>query len=73
MVYIYEEIRGSDWFDFSNYPKDHPNYDNSNNKVPGKFKDEMGGQPIVECVGHRSKMYRVSQKMGINLSQAQSY
>ena len=43
MVYIYEEIRGSDWFDFSNYPKDHPNYDNSNNKVPGKFKDEMGG------------------------------
>ena len=57
MVYIYEEIRGSDWFDFSNYPKDHLNYDNSNNKVPGKFKDEMGGQPIIECVVHRSKMY----------------
>ena len=61
---IYEEIRGSDWFDFSNYPKDHPNYDNSNNKIPGKFKDEMGGQPIVECVGLRSKMYSFETENG---------
>merc|ERR1711895_161057 len=56
---IYEDIRGSDWFDFPTYPKAHPNSDDSNNKVPGKFKDEMGGQPIIEVVGHRSKMYSV--------------
>ena len=29
-----------DWFDFSEYPRDHPLYDESNRKVVGKFKDE---------------------------------
>ena len=28
-------------YDFSEYPKDHPNYDITNKKVLGKFKDEM--------------------------------
>ena len=56
---IYKEIKGNDWFDFSNYPKDHPNFSNSNNKVPGKFKDEMGGKPIIEFVGMRAKMYSI--------------
>ena len=56
---IYKDIRGDDWFDFSNYPKDHPNFSNSNNKVPGKFKDEMGGTLVIEFVGHRAKMYSI--------------
>ena len=44
-------------FDFSNYKKDHPLYDNSNAKTPGLFKDETGGIPIVQMAGLRSKMY----------------
>ena len=32
---------------------------NSNKKVIGKFKDETGGDPIVEFVGLRSKMYSI--------------
>ncbi len=31
--------------------------DVTNNKVPGKFKDETGGREIQEFVGLRSKMY----------------
>ena len=46
-----------DIFDFSNYLSAHPNFNDSNKKVPGKFKDEMGGIPIKAFVGMRSKMY----------------
>ena len=53
---IYGEIRGDDWFDFSNCTKEHLNYSNSNNTVSGKSKDEMGGKPIKEFVGMRAKM-----------------
>ena len=56
---IYEDIRGDNWFDFSNYPKDHPNFNVNNKLVPGKFKDEMGGKPIEEFVGLRAKMYSI--------------
>ena len=35
---LYEDIKGNEWFDFSNYAKDHPNYDTSNHLIPGKFK-----------------------------------
>ena len=56
---IYEEIRGDERFDLLNYIKEHPNFSNSNNKVPGKFKDEMGGIPIKEFVGMRAKMYGI--------------
>ena len=57
---LYEFIQGNtEWFDFSNYPKDHPNYDTSNHLIPGKFKDEMGGFLIEEFVGLRSKMYSI--------------
>lgn len=44
-------------YDTSNYPVDHVLYSNVNKKVVGKFKDELGGQPIKEFVGLRSKMY----------------
>ena len=36
---VYEIIKDSDWFDFSNLPKNHPNFNESNKMVPGKFKD----------------------------------
>lgn len=47
-------------FDFSDYPKQHPTYDNDvNKKVLGKFKDEYCGTPIVEAVALMSKMYAI--------------
>ena len=39
--------------DFSNYPKEHPNYSSKFQLVPGLFKDEFGGKPIHEFVGLR--------------------
>ena len=35
-------------FDLSNLPKNHPLYDQSNEKVVLKFKDELAGAPIEE-------------------------
>ena len=35
---FYEDIKGVEWFDFSNYAPNHPNYDTSNHLIPGKFK-----------------------------------
>ena len=34
---IYEIIKNSDWFDFSNFPKDHRYYSDANKMTPGKF------------------------------------
>jgi hypothetical protein len=45
------------YFDTSDYPKDHPLYSDKNKKVIGKFKDELNGIKILECIGLRSKMY----------------
>ena len=44
-------------FDNSDYPERSQFFDKMNKKVIGKFKDEVGGTPIVEFVGLRSKMY----------------
>ena len=38
---------------FSNYSPSHPHFNDCNKKVPGKFKDEMGGVPIKAIVGLR--------------------
>ena len=43
--------------DFSEYPKDHPNYDITNKKVLMKFKDEMKSLIITEFIGLKPKMY----------------
>ena len=58
---VYEVIRGnSTWFDFSNYPPNHANFDNKINHLkPGVFKDETGSIPIQKFIGLRSKMYSV--------------
>ena len=56
---IYKEIEGYELFDFSNYPKNHKNYNEDNKMVPGKFEDESPANPIKEFVGLRSKMYSI--------------
>ncbi|WP_375676120.1 hypothetical protein, partial [Bartonella sp. CL42QHWL] len=50
------------YFDFSNYPKDHTLYDTSKKKVPGYFKDELGGVEMTEFIALRSKMYAYRTK-----------
>lgn len=45
-----------DKFDFSNFPKDHPLYDETNKKVGGMMKSETAHIPIYEFCGIRSKM-----------------
>lgn len=55
---VYEDFsQFKDYFDFSNYSKDHKLYSNTNNKVLGKFKDEVGGVIIKENVNLMAKMY----------------
>ena len=48
----------------SNFPPDHPLYDDSNKRVPGLFKAECNVRPIREFVGLRSKMYCLSIEGG---------
>ena len=47
------------WFDTSDYPKDHSSGIRTgiNKKVTGKFKDEACGKQIEEFVGLKSKLY----------------
>ena len=57
---IYNDMsENSAYFDFSNYPFDHFLFSERNTKVAGKMKDEMGGIPIKEFCGLRSKFYSV--------------
>ena len=57
----YEDISGdvNEWFDTSNYEKDHLSriYTNKNKKALGFFKDECGGNDITEFVGLKPKSY----------------
>ena len=46
---------------FSNYPKDSKFFDETNEKVIGKMKDEFGGVIIDEFVGLKSKMYSIKK------------
>ena len=44
-------------YDFSDYPKDHPNYNVFNKKVYGIFKDDLNDKIIVEFTADKPKMY----------------
>ena len=44
-------------FDFSNYSKGSKFFDETNKKVIGKIKDEIGGVILNEFAGLKSKMY----------------
>ena len=67
----YKDMQEHSWlYDTSNYPKDHPLYDNRNKKVLGKMKDECGGGVINEVVGVRPKMYSVDLEGEKNIRKA---
>ena len=55
-IYI-DMLENKNLYDFSEYPKDHPNYDITNKKVLMKFKDEMKSLIITEFIGLKPKMY----------------
>ena len=57
-------------FDFSEYPKNHPNYDVSKKGVPGLFKDECKSAAIKEFVGICPKMYSFITSEGKNTKKA---
>ncbi len=46
-----------EYYDFSNYPKDHLMYSEENKAVPGKMKDETAGVVVAEFVGIGAKVY----------------
>lgn len=55
---FYEQLAAlKKYFDFSNYPNDHPLYSKEGKAQVGLFKDETGGIPITEFIGLRSKVY----------------
>lgn len=59
---VYKDIKYNfpQYFDTSNYAGNNMyGIRRQNNKVPGLFKDELGGQLIVEFVGLRSKLYSI--------------
>ena len=55
---IYKDmLENKDLYDFSDYPINHLNYDITNKKVLGKFKDELNSQIITKFIGLKAKMY----------------
>lgn len=56
---VYRDIRDNlSEFDTSNFEKDNPYaIPKINEKIPGLFKDELGGLVITEFVGLRAKLY----------------
>ena len=57
---VYKDIKANEnFYDTSDYPKEHPLHSTVNKKVLGKMKDECAGTPISEYVGLRSKMYSI--------------
>jgi hypothetical protein len=64
---VYKDISEdvNEWFDTSNYDKDHPSgIQTGKNKVIGFFKDECGGKFITEFVGLRAKSYSFKMSNG---------
>ncbi len=62
---FFGDIKGdfSEWFDTSNYEKDHPLFSDDNKKRPGFMKDECGGNQILRFTVLRSKLcaYKVDR------------
>ena len=56
---VYKDMSETkDEFDFSDYPKHHPLYDEQK-KVIGKMKDKCAGTSIAEYIGLCPKLYSV--------------
>ena len=57
---LYEDMKNNkDLYDFSEYPKTHFLYDETNEKRVGVMKDETKSYPIQEFIGIRPKMYSI--------------
>ena len=55
---IYQDMyENKNLYDCSEYPKNHHNFDISNKKVLGKFKDELKSKIITESIALKPKMY----------------
>ena len=55
---IYKDMyEDGNLYDFSDYPKDHPNYSLNNKKIYGIFKDDLNGKIITEFTADKPKMY----------------
>ena len=68
---VYEEsFKHKHLFHFSNYPKDLKFFDETNNKIIGKMKNELGGAIVDELVGLKSKMYCIKKSDGKESSTA---
>ena len=50
-------LQNSYLYDFSDYPKDHPNFSLTNKKVYGIFKDDLNGKIVTEFTVDKPKMY----------------
>ncbi|PFX11926.1 hypothetical protein AWC38_SpisGene24193 [Stylophora pistillata] len=62
---VYHDMKeNEDNYDTSDYLKDHPLYSTANRNVIGKFKDENAGEPVIEFVGLRPKMYAMTTGKG---------
>ena len=72
---VYDQcFKDKQLFDFSGYSKDSVYYDDdSNKKVLGKMKDELGGVNIDELVGLKSKMYSLINFDGKEVNKAKEY
>ena len=67
---VYEEFyKWKDLFDFSNYSKDSKFFNETNEKVIPKMKDEFGGVIITEFVGSKSKTYSIKKLVAKNIIQ----
>ena len=67
---VYEKFfKWKDLFDFSNHSKDSKFFNETNENVSGKMKDEFDGVIITKFVGLRSKMYSIKKLMVKNIVQ----
>lgn len=65
---VYADIRNEpDMFDTSDYPQNNIyGIERRNNKVPGKFKDELNGVVVTDIVGMGAKCYTIRTKRDKN-------
>ena len=68
---VYKDMgENLDYYDTSDFPKDHPLYSQINKKVLGKMKDECAGSLISEAVCLKSKMYSILLENDKNIKKA---